>query len=106
MASSPSGKPRTPRPMSGAPAERASLSSSSWKLPRMLPTMLTTHTDKLVTLTLLLAFIPALARADDDDEKEHAAGPRRPLTETDAREGKALYVRECAACHGDKGDGQ
>jgi cytochrome c oxidase cbb3-type subunit 2 len=30
--------------------------------------------------------------------------PRR-LTETDASKGREIYLRECAACHGDRGDG-
>jgi mono/diheme cytochrome c family protein len=31
---------------------------------------------------------------------------QRPLTEKDARMGKPLYVRECAGCHGERGDGK
>ena len=31
---------------------------------------------------------------------------RRPLDNTAAREGKVLYVRECSACHGERGDGK
>jgi mono/diheme cytochrome c family protein len=30
---------------------------------------------------------------------------RRPLTEADAQGGRPLYLRECAACHGERGDG-
>lgn len=30
---------------------------------------------------------------------------KRPLTEADLRAGKALYVRECSACHGERADG-
>lgn len=32
------------------------------------------------------------------------AGPR-PLTERDLKAGRAVYLRECAACHGERGDG-
>jgi mono/diheme cytochrome c family protein len=31
---------------------------------------------------------------------------RRPLTARDARAGRPLFVRECAGCHGERGDGQ
>ena len=33
-----------------------------------------------------------------------AAGPR-PLTEQDLKAGRAVFQRECAACHGERGDG-
>jgi mono/diheme cytochrome c family protein len=33
-------------------------------------------------------------------------GESRPVTDVDALAGKALYLRECAACHGDRGDGK
>ncbi|MBI3891442.1 MAG: c-type cytochrome [Candidatus Wallbacteria bacterium] len=36
-----------------------------------------------------------------------ADGPaRRPLGENDAKAGKALYMRECSACHGERGNGK
>jgi mono/diheme cytochrome c family protein len=36
-----------------------------------------------------------------------AARPgKRPFTQADATAGKALYLRECSACHGDRGDGK
>ena len=31
---------------------------------------------------------------------------QRPFTDADLRLGKPLYIRECAGCHGDRGDGQ
>ena len=34
-----------------------------------------------------------------------ADGPPRPLTERDLKAGRAVYLRECAACHGERGDG-
>lgn len=33
-------------------------------------------------------------------------GAPRPLTAADATAGKALYMQECAGCHGDRGDGR
>lgn len=35
-----------------------------------------------------------------------AEGAPRPLTAADATAGKALYLQECAGCHGERGDGQ
>jgi mono/diheme cytochrome c family protein len=32
--------------------------------------------------------------------------PAAKLTDADARAGKAVYVRECSACHGERGDGK
>jgi len=29
----------------------------------------------------------------------------RPLSTADAKAGKPLYLRECSACHGERGDG-
>ncbi|HET7787588.1 MAG TPA: c-type cytochrome [Myxococcales bacterium] len=34
-----------------------------------------------------------------------AEGRPRPLTEQDAKAGRAVFQRECAACHGERGDG-
>ena len=34
-----------------------------------------------------------------------AEGAPRPLTERDLKAGRAVYQRECAACHGERGDG-
>jgi cytochrome c oxidase cbb3-type subunit 2 len=34
-----------------------------------------------------------------------AEAAERPLTDVDAKAGKALYVQECSACHGERGDG-
>ena len=34
-----------------------------------------------------------------------AAAAERPLTDVDAKAGKALYLQECSACHGERGDG-
>jgi len=34
-----------------------------------------------------------------------AEATERPLTDVDAKAGKALYVQECSACHGERGDG-
>ena len=34
-----------------------------------------------------------------------AEGPPRPLTQADLKAGRAVYQRECAACHGERGDG-
>jgi len=50
----------------------------------------------LLALTLPLA----ASRAADS-----TAGPRRPLTEADARAGRTPYLRECSRCHGEHGDG-
>ncbi len=36
---------------------------------------------------------------------ESLNGPPRPLSDEDAKAGKPLYLRECSACHGDRGDG-
>jgi mono/diheme cytochrome c family protein len=36
---------------------------------------------------------------------QQSAG-KRPLSDQDVKVGKAVYMRECAACHGEKGDGQ
>lgn len=35
-----------------------------------------------------------------------AAADPRPLSAADANAGKALYLQECAGCHGERGDGQ
>lgn len=51
----------------------------------------------IVSLVVLLAG-PNTGAADE-------AAPR-PLTAADATAGKALYLQECAACHGDRGDGR
>jgi cytochrome c oxidase cbb3-type subunit 2 len=37
-------------------------------------------------------------------EEEHASP--RPVSEADLREGRPIYVRECSACHGERGDGK
>ncbi len=54
---------------------------------------------EVVTLEQLLKdrarFAPAVARKPG----ERPVGPR------EARDGKAVYVRECAGCHGERGDG-
>ena len=34
-----------------------------------------------------------------------AAAAERPLTDVDAKAGKALYVQECSGCHGERGGG-
>ncbi len=34
-----------------------------------------------------------------------ADGAPRPLTERDLKAGRAVFLRECAACHGERGDG-
>jgi len=52
---------------------------------------------RIVSVLVLLAW----TRAGAADE-----GAPRPLTAADASAGKALYVQECAGCHGDRGDGQ
>ncbi|MEW6777219.1 MAG: c-type cytochrome, partial [Bdellovibrionota bacterium] len=33
-------------------------------------------------------------------------GGKRPFSEGDVKAGKAVFLRECAACHGDRGDGE
>jgi len=33
-------------------------------------------------------------------------GAERPLGDLDANKGKAIFLRECAACHGERGDGK
>jgi mono/diheme cytochrome c family protein len=68
------------------------------------PTVARKHATELggevVTLEQLLA------------DKRFAGAPvalkpgQRPVGAKDARAGKALYVRECAGCHGERGDGQ
>jgi len=52
-------------------------------------------------LALSLFAIVAAASAATAD-----SGPRRPLSLADARAGKPLYLRECSACHGERGDGK
>ncbi len=50
----------------------------------------------MIRLPLLVVLAAAAAAAEP---------PPRPLTERDARTGRAVYLRECAACHGERGDG-
>jgi cytochrome c oxidase cbb3-type subunit 2 len=49
---------------------------------------------------LALAMLPALA-----SRTPAAQAQPRPLTAADARSGRDLYLRECAGCHGQRGDG-
>src|SRR6185369_9369341 len=49
--------------------------------------------------TLALGLASSAARADDE-------GPPRPFDELYALKGKPLYIRECAGCHGELGNGQ
>jgi mono/diheme cytochrome c family protein len=58
--------------------------------------------------TLLLSTIPCLLALALSGGVARAAaeGPPRPLTPAAASAGKALYLRECGACHGDRGDGR
>ncbi|HLK09765.1 MAG TPA: c-type cytochrome [Candidatus Binatia bacterium] len=57
---------------------------------------------KHVPLIALLALVIAAPPGRADDE---AHGPARDLSESDARAGKPLYLRECSGCHGERGDG-
>jgi mono/diheme cytochrome c family protein len=50
----------------------------------------------MIRLLVFLALATTAAFAD---------GAPRPLTERDMKAGKAVYLRECAACHGDRGAG-
>lgn len=55
----------------------------------------------------LLATIPCLiALALGNSSARAGQGPPRPLTSADAAAGKPLYLRECGACHGERGDGR
>ena len=44
-------------------------------------------------------------RADGDTGVDAKPGEKRPFTDADARKGKAVFARECSACHGDGGRG-
>jgi cytochrome c oxidase cbb3-type subunit 2 len=50
----------------------------------------------MIRLLVFLALATTAAFAD---------GAPRPLTERDMKAGKAVYLRECAACHGERGAG-
>ena len=50
----------------------------------------------MIRLLALFALATTAAFAD---------GAPRPLTERDMKAGRAVYLRECAACHGERGDG-
>lgn len=54
--------------------------------------------NRLAFALLVAALVPLPALA----EGEH----KRPFTDADSAAGKALYIRECSACHGERGDGQ
>ncbi len=59
----------------------------------------------VLTTTLMAALLLCpTARADEREEHE-GQGATRLLTERDARAGKPLYIRECSACHGERGAG-
>ena len=56
------------------------------------------------TLVLAITLITALLGCPSLRADEHE-GAVRPLTDSDARAGKQLYIRECGACHGERGLG-
>jgi cytochrome c oxidase cbb3-type subunit 2 len=50
-------------------------------------------------LPLAIVLLCAVPAAGEDK------GKPRPVTEEEVRLGRTVYLRECAACHGDRGDG-
>jgi cytochrome c oxidase cbb3-type subunit 2 len=50
--------------------------------------------------------IVTAAQVMSENGSSAASAPgKRPVTEKDARAGKPLFIRECAGCHGERGDG-
>lgn len=60
--------------------------------------------DVLTSATLNAAPEPAAPSAEELFAP--TADGKRPLTEVEAMAGKATYIRECSACHGERGDGE
>lgn len=56
---------------------------------------------KVNALTIGLVAIASLIGAGE----VRGAGPPRPVTEADVGPGKQVYLRECSACHGERGGG-
>jgi cytochrome c oxidase cbb3-type subunit 2 len=61
------------------------------------------HPGEVVTVDQLLR-APAGGGAADGGV-EARPGEKRPFTDAEARQGKAVYARECSACHGERGEG-
>lgn len=53
---------------------------------------------RLLAILLLTALPSSVVHTQETKE--------RPVTDRDAMQGRALYVQECSACHGERGDGQ
>jgi cytochrome c oxidase cbb3-type subunit 2 len=64
------------------------------------------HAASVVTLAQLFEAAPAAPTGAPSVSARAGAGGRRPLDDADATAGKAVYLRECSACHGERGDGQ
>jgi cytochrome c oxidase cbb3-type subunit 2 len=61
------------------------------------------HQGQVVTLDEALR--APQRRAEAGTGAEARPGEKRPFTDAEARQGKAVFARECSACHGERGRG-